>query len=95
MLEIYGSTESGQVASRRPTESEVWETFGEIRVHAESTRRRWHERFIFEGDFMPEPTPMADVLELLDERRFRLFGRANDLIHVAGRRSSLAHLNFT
>ena len=37
---------------------------------------------------------MADVLELLDDRRFRLFGRANDLIHVAGRRSSLAHLNF-
>ena len=31
---------------------------------------------------------------LLDERRFRLFGRANDLIHVAGRRSSLAHLNY-
>ncbi|WP_240531094.1 AMP-binding enzyme [Variovorax boronicumulans] len=37
---------------------------------------------------------MADVLELLDARRFRLFGRANDLIHVAGRRSSLAHLNY-
>jgi acyl-coenzyme A synthetase/AMP-(fatty) acid ligase len=41
-----------------------------------------------------EPTPLADHLELLDERRFRLLGRANDLIHVAGKRSSLAHLNF-
>jgi 3-hydroxymyristoyl/3-hydroxydecanoyl-(acyl carrier protein) dehydratase len=94
LLEIYGSTESGQVATRRTTESEVWETFGEIRVHAEPTEGGGPERFIFEGDFMPEPTPMADVLELLDERRFRLFGRANDLIHVAGRRSSLAHLNY-
>ena len=28
------------------------------------------------------------------QRRFRLLGRANDLIHVAGKRSSLAHLNF-
>jgi 3-hydroxymyristoyl/3-hydroxydecanoyl-(acyl carrier protein) dehydratase len=37
---------------------------------------------------------MADILELLDERRFRLLGRANDLIHVAGRRSSLGHLNY-
>jgi acyl-coenzyme A synthetase/AMP-(fatty) acid ligase len=55
-----------------------------------SRRGEGPERFIFEGDFMPEPTPMADVLELLDDRRFRLFGRANDLIHVAGRRSSLA-----
>jgi acyl-coenzyme A synthetase/AMP-(fatty) acid ligase len=40
------------------------------------------------------PTPLADVLELLDARRFRLLGRANDLIHVAGKRSSLAHLNY-
>jgi acyl-CoA synthetase (AMP-forming)/AMP-acid ligase II len=94
LLEIYGSTESGQVATRRTTDSEIWETFGEICVHAEPSADGGPERFIFQGDFMPEPTPMADVLELLDERRFRLFGRANDLIHVAGRRSSLAHLNF-
>jgi acyl-CoA synthetase (AMP-forming)/AMP-acid ligase II len=94
LLEIYGSTESGQVATRRTTDSEIWETFGEITVHAEPADNGGPERFIFSGDFMPEPTPMADVLELLDERRFRLFGRANDLIHVAGRRSSLAHLNF-
>lgn len=94
LLEIYGSTESGQVATRRTTDNEIWETFGEIRVHAEPSADGGPERFVFSGDFMPEPTPMADVLELLDDRRFRLFGRANDLIHVAGRRSSLAHLNF-
>src|SRR5690606_14709563 len=52
------------------------------------------ERFVFEGDFIPAPTPMADVLELIDPQRFRLLGRANDLIHVAGRRSSLGHLNY-
>jgi acyl-coenzyme A synthetase/AMP-(fatty) acid ligase len=92
LIEIYGSTESGQVATRRPTQSEVWETFGQIRVHAEHDAEGG-ERFIFEGDFIPEPTPLADVLELVDERRFRLLGRANDLIHVAGRRSSLGYLN--
>jgi len=37
---------------------------------------------------------MADMLELIDAQHFRLLGRANDLIHVAGRRSSLGHLNF-
>ena len=93
LIEIYGSTESGQVASRRTTRSEVWETFGDIRVHAES-HAEGIERFIFDGDYLPEPTPMADVIELLDPQRFRLLGRANDLIHVAGRRSSLAHLNY-
>lgn len=94
LIEIYGSTESGQVATRRTTQSEVWENFGDIRVHAEPGEGDGPERFVFSGDFLPEPTPMADVLELLDARRFRLFGRANDLIHVAGRRSSLAHLNY-
>jgi hypothetical protein len=93
LIEIYGSTESGQVATRRPTQSEVWETFGEIRVTAQPGADGT-EQFVFAGDFIPQPTPMADVLELLDDRRFRLFGRANDLIHVAGKRSSLGHLNY-
>ncbi|MGJ7496175.1 AMP-binding protein [Variovorax sp. RT4R15] len=93
LLEIYGSTESGQVASRRTTASEVWHTFGDVQVVAERDAGG-EERFVFSGDFVPQPTPMADVLELIDARHFRLFGRANDLIHVAGRRSSLGHLNY-
>ena len=93
MIEIYGSTESGQVATRRTTQTDIWETFGEIEVRAEH-EADGGERFIFEGDFVPEPTPMADILELIDARHFRLLGRANDLIHVAGRRSSLGYLNY-
>ena len=92
MIEIYGSTETGQVAARRTTQTDMWETFGQIRVRAEHGEAG--ERFIFEGDFVPEPTPMADILELQDDRHFRLLGRANDLIHVAGRRSSLGFLNY-
>ena len=34
------------------------------------------------------------MLELESPTHFRLLGRANDLIHVAGKRSSLAHLNY-
>ncbi len=93
LIEIYGSTESGQVATRRTTESEVWHTFGQIRVRA-SCDAGGSECFVFEGDFIPEPTPMADMVELLDAQSFRLLGRANDLINVAGRRSSLGHLNY-
>ena len=52
------------------------------------------ERFIVSGGHVLQPTPLADLLELIDAQRFRLLGRANDLIHVAGKRSSLAHLNF-
>src|SRR6185369_7116843 len=35
MLEIYGSTETCQVAARRTAHEETWHTFGELQVHAE------------------------------------------------------------
>jgi acyl-coenzyme A synthetase/AMP-(fatty) acid ligase len=92
MLEIYGCTEAGQVAARRTTAGEVWTTLGELRLHAEAGTDG--ERFIVSGGHVLQPTPLADLLELVDARRFRLLGRANDLIHVAGKRSSLSHLNF-
>ena len=98
LVEIYGCTEAGQVAARRTTAGETWQTLGALRIWREDTAGdeagAAGERFLVHGGHVVEPTPLADVLELQDERHFRLLGRANDLIHVAGKRSSLAHLNF-
>ena len=92
VLEIYGCTEAGQVAARRTTAGDVWTTLDGLRI--EQQRGDGADRFVVSGGHVLEPTPLADQLELLDAQRFRLLGRANDLIHVAGKRSSLAHLNF-
>jgi acyl-CoA synthetase (AMP-forming)/AMP-acid ligase II len=92
LIEIYGCTEAGQVASRRTTEGEHWTTLGELQIRAETGADG--EQFIVRGGHVEQPTPLADVLVLDSPQRFRLLGRANDLIHVAGKRSSLAHLNF-
>jgi acyl-CoA synthetase (AMP-forming)/AMP-acid ligase II/3-hydroxymyristoyl/3-hydroxydecanoyl-(acyl carrier protein) dehydratase len=99
--EIYGCTEAGQVAARRTTQGETWTTLGALRITRATSGTAGAaetgeagERFIVSGGHVTEPTPLADVLVLQDDRRFRLLGRANDLIHVAGKRSSLAHLNF-
>ena len=95
LAEIYGCTEAGQVASRRTTDGETWRTLGELRITRESDpAQEGCERFTVCGGHVLEATPLADVLELHDAQHFRLLGRANDLIHVAGKRSSLAHLNF-
>ncbi len=101
LVEIYGCTEAGQVASRRTTAGETWQTLGDLSIHREALTPDVHalteeanERFIVQGGHVTEPTPLADVLVLQDAQHFRLLGRANDLIHVAGKRSSLAHLNF-
>jgi 3-hydroxymyristoyl/3-hydroxydecanoyl-(acyl carrier protein) dehydratase len=97
LAEIYGCTEAGQVAARRTTAGETWTTLGELRITHDPGSGPDNERWIVAGGHVVEPTPLADVLELQaprDGRQFRLLGRANDLIHVAGKRSSLAHLNF-
>lgn len=92
LLEIYGCTEAGQVASRRTTASEVWRTLGALAVRREGEGDE--ERFIVEGGHVLAPTPLADVLELEGAHAFRLLGRSNDVVNVAGKRSSLAHLNY-
>jgi acyl-coenzyme A synthetase/AMP-(fatty) acid ligase len=92
LIEIYGCTEAGQVAARRTTAGDVWTTLAGLHIsqHAGADG----PCFSVSGGHVLEATPLADQLELLDSRHFRLLGRANDLIHVAGKRSSLAHLNF-
>jgi hypothetical protein len=98
LVEIYGCTEAGQVAARRTTAGQRWTTLGELRITREAgdaaDAADGGERFVVHGGHVTEPTPLADVLELDDARHFHLLGRANDLIRVAGKRSSLAHLNF-
>jgi acyl-CoA synthetase (AMP-forming)/AMP-acid ligase II len=93
LIEIYGCTEAGQVATRRTTDGDTWTAYDGVRLWRESGSAD-EERFLVAGGHVLEPTPLADVLVLESAERFRLLGRANDLIHVAGKRSSLAHLNF-
>ena len=92
LIEIYGCTEAGQVASRRTTAGQTWHTLGALRITQEAAADG--DRFVVAGGHVIDPTPLADVLLLQDAQHFQLLGRANDLIHVAGKRSSLAHLNF-
>jgi acyl-coenzyme A synthetase/AMP-(fatty) acid ligase len=95
LVEIYGCTEAGQVATRRTTAGETWHTLGALRVWREDrAATEGGEAFLVQGGHVGAPTPLADVLEIESPTHFGLLGRANDLIHVAGKRSSLAHLNF-
>ena len=88
VLEIYGCTETGQIASRRTTESAQWRLFPEITLHA-AQNRIWAS-----GGHIEQAMPMADELELLPDQRFLLHGRTADLVNIAGKRSSLDYLSF-
>lgn len=87
LIEIYGSTETGQIATRRTARTEQWQLLPDVRLSARD------ERFWAEGGHVEIAAPLNDVIEPLDNDHFRLQGRMQDIINIAGKRSSLANLN--
>ncbi|MFS8086977.1 MAG: AMP-binding protein, partial [Acidobacteriota bacterium] len=87
LLEIYGSTETGQIACRRPVETAEWRLFPGVEL-TERDGRAWASGGHVEGS-----VALDDVLELRGAGRFLLHGRSADMINIAGKRSSLAYLN--
>ncbi|MES2553731.1 MAG: AMP-binding protein [Pseudomonadota bacterium] len=93
LLEIYGSTETGQIATRRTTQTAEWQLLPEIRLE-ERSERVWASHGHIEI-----PVALNDIVELIPEplsegQRFLLHGRMQDLINIAGKRTSLANLDY-
>ncbi len=88
LVEIYGCTEAGQIATRRTTDGPEWRTLEGVVLRGDG------DATVASGGHVPQATPLADVLEVIDSATFRLLGRSNDLVNIAGKRSSIGHLNF-
>ena len=86
LLEIFGSTETGVIATRRTAREEAFRLYAGVTLEpgADSTcvSAPWFER----------PQRLQDVLELRGADRFVLRGRNSDLVEVAGKRASLADI---
>ncbi|CAG9203841.1 Acyl-coenzyme A synthetase/AMP-(Fatty) acid ligase [Paraburkholderia tropica] len=93
LIEIYGSTETGQIATRRTAQGATWRLLPRIRFEARATGDEDSTTFWASGGHLDEPVPMGDALELLDAQRFLLHGRKQDLVNIAGKRTSIAYLN--
>ena len=87
VLEIYGSTETGSIASRRTLEGDRWTLYEEMALSRED------DRYFAQGPQLPDPVLLGDQLEILDERRFKLLGRHTDMLKIAGKRASIGDLN--
>ena len=86
LLEIYGSTESGQLATRHTAAEREWRLWPKVRLSIENGRA-W-----VRGGHLEQPTPLCDELEPTGAQGFLLHGRLTDLVNIAGKRSSLAYL---
>jgi acyl-coenzyme A synthetase/AMP-(fatty) acid ligase/3-hydroxymyristoyl/3-hydroxydecanoyl-(acyl carrier protein) dehydratase len=86
LFEIFGSTDTGQIASRRPSQGAAWHLFNGVGL-ATRDGHTWAA-----GGHVGAPAMLNDVVEMEDDAHFRLLGRSSDLVNVAGKRSSLAFL---
>ncbi len=87
VLEIYGFTEAGSIATRRTIAGEQWETLDGLELSQRGKRCLVH------GRWLSEPVELADFVRLRSARQFTLHGRTADLINIAGKRGSLGDLN--
>ncbi len=86
MLEIFGATEVGSIASRRTLDGDAWTAYPGVVVQQDAGATLVSAPWA-------GPVELADRIEPLDAWRFRLLGRRSDLVKLGGRRASLSGLN--
>lgn len=87
VLEIYGCTEAGSIASRRTSRDDMWQAFEGVCFH-EKAGKAW-----VDAAHLAESVILNDLIECGSDRRFKLLGRRADVVNIAGKRTSLGALN--
>ena len=64
LLEIYGSTETGQIAMRRSAETAAWRLWPGVTLRIEG------DRILAQGGHVEQVTALCDVIELKGEDQF-------------------------
>lgn len=84
--EVFGSTETCVIAHRRAAHDDAWTPYAGVSLHPQPDGTR------VEAPQLVQPVVLADIVETLDDGRFRLCGRNTDLLEIAGKRASLGDL---
>lgn len=87
VVEIYGCTEAGQIATRRCVRELRWQCLDGVRL-SQDARGTWAD-----GPSVQSTVLLHDTIEMTGPAEFLLGDRSADLVNVAGKRTSLAHLN--
>lgn len=88
LYEVYGCTEAGELATRRTVETPEWQTLPGVSLRQDE-KGTW-----VKGGNVDSEILLHDVIELRGAERFLLHGRNADLVNIAGKRTSLANLNY-
>ena len=85
VMEIFGATEVGSIASRRTARDDAWTLYDGVTL----MMRDGVTNVVGQG---APPVPLSDILDMLPDGRFRLVSRGSDIVKRGGRRASLAGL---
>jgi acyl-coenzyme A synthetase/AMP-(fatty) acid ligase len=86
LLEMFGSTETCVIATRRSAHERTWRPYPGITLEPSASGTR------VSAPWLAGSTLLQDVLEVGAEGRFTVIGRNSDLVEVAGKRASIADL---
>lgn len=87
LLEVFGSTETCAIASRRLTVDTDWALYPDVRLQPRPDGTE------VTAPQLDAPVVLADLMEVdAGALRFRLRGRQADLLEIAGKRASLGDL---
>jgi acyl-coenzyme A synthetase/AMP-(fatty) acid ligase len=84
--EVFGSTETCIFAMRRTALEHAWTPLPGVSVQPQPDGTLVH------APQLPQPVPLADLMEVQADGRFHLRGRQADLLEIAGKRASLGDL---
>ncbi len=86
VMEIYGCSEAGSMASRRTVDGDLWRFYDGMTSHQKNGI------VYVRAGHLPDLVPLNDFIEVQSDSRFKLLGRHADLINIAGNRASLSDL---
>jgi acyl-coenzyme A synthetase/AMP-(fatty) acid ligase len=87
VLEIYGCTETGSLATRRTLKQHHWLLYEGLVI------RKRPQGCVAAGPNLSGEVPLHDVIEPVNSSQFKLHGRHADMVNIAGKRASLEDLN--
>ena len=91
VIEIYGSTETGALATRRTAKEEWWTPLGGVELNPQSGGDK--TQILASGPHIDVPVLLTDELRVNQDGRFLWLGRSADMLKIGGKRASLSALN--
>ena len=89
LAEVFGCSEVGSMATRFTSHEDQWQLFDGLNISTQENI----SGFTVNADHLPASVELTDSVEWLDERVFRLLGRGDDMIEIAGKRGSIQEMN--